>query len=63
MKKQKFSYDVYRNGRYIGSTYAVSKAQAINNVRHNECGDYVSQYDDHWEAILAYLNFERGKSK
>lgn len=40
--KPKKEYDVYTNsGKYAGSTMAVSKAQAINNVRHNIKGDYV----------------------
>lgn len=45
-------YDVYKNGSYMGETYAVSEAQAINNVRHREEGDYSSQYNSNWEAIL-----------
>lgn len=45
-------YDVYKNGAYMGETCAVSEKQAINNVRHKKEGDYSSQYDSNWEAIL-----------
>ena len=50
MKQPKREYNVYRRGWYIGSTLAVSEAQAVNNVRHNSVGDYESQYDDEWWA-------------
>ena len=40
--KPKKAYAVYLdNGKYVGSTIAVSKAQAVNNVRHNTKGDYL----------------------
>ena len=45
-------FRVYKNGTYMGETCAVSEKQAINNVRHKEEGDYSSQYDSNWEAIL-----------
>lgn len=54
MKKPRRTYVVYMNGHRIGETFAVSEKQAINNVRHNYCGDYESQYDNHWEAELKY---------
>ena len=56
MRKPRHTYEVYRNGVYIGDTWAVSEAQAINNVRHNTRGDYESQYayGVQWEAILKY---------
>ena len=39
--KPKKAYAVYfGNGKYVGSTIAVSEAQAVNNVRHNTKGDY-----------------------
>lgn len=70
MKKEKVRYRVYRQYfleaeeiensfegeyKYVGSTSAVSEAQAINNVRHRLMGDYgTSQYkplatSGHWE--------------
>lgn len=45
-------YRVYKNGAYMGETCAVSEKQAINNVRHRTEGDYSSQYDSNWSAIL-----------
>lgn len=56
MRKPRRTYEVYLNGEYKGQTWAVSEAQAINNVRHNTCGDYESQYgyESTWEAILKY---------
>ena len=40
----------------MGETWAVSEAQAINNVRHNTRGDYESQYGYNtvWTAELKY---------
>lgn len=45
--KRKYTVEIYREGCYFDSqdTWAVSEKQAINNVRHNILGDYVSQYD------------------
>ena len=45
-------FRVYKNGVYMGETCAVSEKQAINNVRHRKEGDYSSQYDSNWSAIL-----------
>ena len=50
--KPKRHYDIYtNNGRYVGSTTAVSEAQAVNNVRHNTKGDYIG--NDGYYAIEA----------
>ena len=56
MRKPHASYLVYRNGVYMGETWAVSEKQAINNVRHNTRGDFESQYSYSvsWEAELKY---------
>lgn len=35
----------YSNWKYIGDTYAVSEAKAINNVRYREWGE--TKTDDH----------------
>ena len=46
--------------RFEGETWAVSEAQAINNVRHRKYGDYgTSQYkptatSGHWENGLEW---------
>lgn len=48
--KSKREYDVYTTtGRYVGSTIAVSEAQAVNNVRHNIKDDFVG--NDGYYAI------------
>ena len=52
MKKPRSTWIVYLNNQVMGETWAVSKAQAINNVRHNTRGDYESQYDNDWDARL-----------
>ena len=56
MKKPRATFLVYRNGVYMGQTWAVSEKQAINNVRHNTCGDFESQYGYgvEWRAELKY---------
>ena len=56
MKKPHHTYLVYLNGVLMGETWAVSEAQAINNVRHNTRGDYESQYGYNtvWTAELKY---------
>ena len=58
MRKPRKTYLVYRNGVYMGQTWAVSEKQAINNVRHNTYGNYESQYsyDVIWSAELKYPN-------
>lgn len=50
--KSKEKYNVYLNGTLQGDTYAVSEAQAINNIRHRTLGDYQSQYMSgcNWQA-------------
>ena len=49
----RYRYKVYVNKGSgwcaVGETTAVSEEQAINNVRHNQHGDYVSQYSPGWE--------------
>lgn len=40
----KYCYCVYYKGQLMGKTWAVSEAQAVNNVRHRECGDYTDNY-------------------
>lgn len=57
MRKPRITYVVRMNGVEMGETFAVSEAQAINNVRHNIRGDYESQYDNHWEAEPKYRNY------
>ena len=57
MRKPRITYDVYLNGVYVSETFAVSEKQAINNVRHNHCGDYESQYSRDWEARPKYRNY------
>ena len=44
-------YAVYKNGRFEGSTQAISEEQAINNVRHRKFGESESQYENQWEAV------------
>ena len=73
MKRIKQKYDVFWVGRgtgcyaenycreYAGSTFAVSEAQAVNNIRHrtgvweHTIGDYAEEgyVDFFYEAILA----------
>ena len=56
MKKPKYLYEVYRDDEYMGETWAVSEAQAINNIRfrsdEDEGGWLTSQYSggSEWEA-------------
>ena len=49
----RYRYRVYVNKGSgwcpVGETTAVSEEQAINNVRHNQHGDCVSQYSPGWE--------------
>ena len=56
MKKPHRTYEVYRDGIYMDDSWAVSEAQAINNVRHNMVGDFESQHSEEhvWEAELKY---------
>lgn len=54
MRKPRITYNVYKNGIFIGETFAVSEKQAINNVRHNRFGDFESQHDSTWEAEPKY---------
>lgn len=56
IESESIENNVVHDWQFIGETYAKSKAQAINNVRHNYMGD-VSQYkplevSGHWDSWL-----------
>ena len=57
MKRTKIKWNVYHDGEYINSTYAVSEAEACNNVRFNTRDEYRPNggYDDGlWKAERIY---------
>lgn len=48
----KRNWTVYKNGREVGETAAVSEEEAINNVRYHVDGQMASQYrNGNWEAF------------
>ena len=44
-------FNVYCDGELVRKTYAKTKAQAINNVRHNYIGDVTDWYEYDWCAV------------
>lgn len=56
-------YAVYKNDRFEGATFATSEAQAINNVRHRNYGDFESQYWHDWTAVDVTEEEERKAKK
>ena len=62
MEDIKKKWAVIRDGIIVGSTYAISAEQAINNVRYNVYGEYESQYDAQhtWDA---YNDIEMDKEE